>query len=286
MGEQQLAELNTQLGIAREKTAEARARLDRIETIIDTDGANKDHLGGTVSDTLNNPVIVKLRSEYLEFANRKSDFLRRLGKEHLAVINLERQMRGIRESISDELRRIAETYKSEYEISRQRQSNIEKAVADAVARMQEASQALIELRQLESSAEAYRGMHKSAVQRNTELVQQQSFPGSEARLITRASPPTEKSGPKTAIILVVTASAGMIIGLGLGVLRVTLENVFRTSGQVESVLQAHCIALVPMIDPGKPSARVQASEARTVRQWTGRCHASRRRCAQSSRPPT
>jgi succinoglycan biosynthesis transport protein ExoP len=132
--------------------------------------------------------------------------------------------------------------------------------------MQEASQALIELRQLESSAEAYRGMHKSALQRNTELVQQQSFPGSEARLITRATPPHEKSSPKSAIILVVSASGGVIFGLGLAMLRAVLENVFRTSEQVESVLQANCIAMVPAIEPGKSSPPPRNSEPRTVRQ--------------------
>ena len=151
----------------------------------------------TVSDTLNNPVIVKLRSQYLELASREAELSRRLGKDHLAVANLERQIKGVRNSITDELSRIAETYKSEYEIAKQRQTEIEKTVAEAVSRSQDANQASIELRQLESSADSYRAMLKSAFQRNTELVQQQSFPGTEARLITRAATPTSQSSPKT-----------------------------------------------------------------------------------------
>ena len=265
ISDQQLAELNTQLGLAREKTAEARARLDRIDSITRADRPDN-QLGGTVSDTLNNPVIVKLRSQYLELANREAELSRRLGKDHLAVTNLERQIRGIRGSIADELARIAETYKSEYEIAKQRQAEIEKTVAGAVSRSQEAGQALIELRQLESSADTFRGMHKSALQRNTELVQQQSFPGTEARLITRASTPMGKTGPKTLIILLASAAGGMMLGLGVGILRVSLEHVFRTSRQVESALQANCIALAPMLNPAKPSARPPRSASRTIRQ--------------------
>lgn len=264
INDQQLAELNTQLVLSREKTAEARARLDRIETIMRTDRPDS-QLGGTVSDTLNNPVIVKLRSQYLELSNREADLSRRLGKDHLAVTNLERQIRGIRGSIADEFWRIAETYKSEYEIAKQRQAEIEKTVAEAVSRSQEAGQALIELRQLESAADTFRGMHKSALQRNTELVQQQSFPGTEARLITRASTPAAKTGPKTLIILLMSATGGMMLGLGVGVLRVSLEHVFRTSRQVEAALQTNCIALAPMLNAAKPSGRPPRSASRTMR---------------------
>jgi succinoglycan biosynthesis transport protein ExoP len=266
MNDQQLAELNTQLVLSREKTAEARARLDRIETIIRTDRPDSQQLGGTVSDTLNNPVIVKLRSQYLELSAREADLARRLGKDHLAVTNLDRQIKATRASIADELWRIAETYKSEYEIAKGRQAEIEKTVAEAVSKSQEASQALIELRQLENSAETFRSMHKSALQRNTELVQQESFPGTEARLITRASTPTNKSSPKTLIVMLASVLGGMMLGVGVGVLRASLDNVFRTSVQVEGLLQANCIALAPMVSPAKPSGRPQRSGARTMHQ--------------------
>src|SRR5262245_37028394 len=244
--EQQLAELNTQLLLAREKTSEARARLDRIQDIIRADSLEQP-MAGTVSDTLNNPIIVKLRSQYLELINREIDFTRRFGKEHLAVINLGRQIREIRRSMADELSRIAETYKSDYEIAKQRQAQIERTVADVVARSQEANQAQIELRQLESSAETYRGLYKSALQRNTELIQQQSFPGTEARVVTRASTPAAKGSSKTLAILFASAAGGMVLGIAAGVLRSSLDRVFRTSGQVEAMLHTNCLALVPAL---------------------------------------
>ena len=46
LNDQQLAELNTQLGIAREKTSEARARLDRIDIIIRAEQSDSNKLGG------------------------------------------------------------------------------------------------------------------------------------------------------------------------------------------------------------------------------------------------
>jgi len=244
--EQRITALNAQLVVAREKTAEARARLDRIEAIISSDPSNQ-QIGGSVTDTLNNPVIVKLRTQYLELVSREADWSRRFGKDHRAVVNLNRQIGEILSSISDELRRISETYKSEYEIAKQREGEIETAISSTVSSSQETNQAQIELRRLENSAETYRGLYKSALQRNTELDQQQSFPGTEARIVTRASPPLEKSGPKSIVILLASAAGGIMLGFALGISRMSLEHVFRTPEQVETILQANCLDLTPLL---------------------------------------
>src|SRR6185437_5680898 len=79
-----------------------------------------------------------------------------------------------------------------------------------------------------------------------ESVQQQSFPISEARLISSASRPLHKSNPKTLLILAIAGLGGMALGFGIGLLRDLSDRVFRTSEQVSSLLQADCIARVPL----------------------------------------
>jgi succinoglycan biosynthesis transport protein ExoP len=243
--ERQLTELNTQLVLAREKTSEARARFDRIDAIIHEDPSTGQ--GGAVAETLNNPIIVTLRARYLELVNREADWSRRFGADHEAVANVKRQIQEIRNSMMDELRRVAETYKSDYEIAKQRQAEIERTVAEAVSSSQDMSQAQIELRRLESTAEAYRSLYNSVLQRNTELGQQESFPGTEARLITRAAAPLQKRGPKNSVILLASALGGAMLGVALGMARMALDRVFRTPAQVEALLQADCLALVPVL---------------------------------------
>lgn len=267
INDQQLTELNTLLGLAREKTAETRARLDRIDAVMRADSPNR-QVGATVTDTLNNPVIVKLRSQYFELVNREADWSRRFGKDHLAVVSIERQLQEIRGSIAGELRQIGETYKSEHEIAKQRQAAIEKTIVDVISQSQESNQAQIELRQLESSAETYRSLYKSALQRNTELVQQQSFPGTEARLIARAQTPTGKSSPRTLVILFGSAAGGMMLGLGLGILRSSLDRTFRTPAQVEAVLQSQCLSLAPLLESRNQNGSLQCSGSRTIMRTT------------------
>jgi polysaccharide biosynthesis transport protein len=120
MNEQRVAELNTQLVLARAHTSEAQARLNRIEAVVRADSPNMS-FDASVSDALNSPIITKLRQQYLELVNREADWSKRFGGNHLAVVNLRNQIREIRDSMFQELRRYAETYKSDHEIAKQRQ---------------------------------------------------------------------------------------------------------------------------------------------------------------------
>src|SRR5262249_45492957 len=83
----------------------------------------------------------------------------------------------------------------------------------------------------------------------------------DARLITRAHPPVQKSKPKTFVILAVSIVGGMIFGFGLGFLREIADRMIRTAEQVQSRLKSDCIAVVPLLRSESPD-RTDAS-----RRW-------------------
>jgi len=249
--EQQVGELNSQLVIARAQVSESRARLDRIQAVLRAESPDAT-VDATVTDTLKNDVIIKLRSQYLTLAEREADWSRRYGKSHLAVVNTRNQMNEIKISILDELGRIAETYKSDYEIAKQRQVGIERELAQAVIQSQVVDRAQVQLMELESNALSYRTLYDDFLLRYTESVQQQSFPMTQARVVTPAARPLTKSRPKTLLVLLISAGGGGIIGLLIGHLRDLTDRVFRTRDQVERLLALDCLATVPKIRVEKP----------------------------------
>ena len=270
LGQQQVAELSSQLVIARAQTAEARARLDRIDSVLKADLPNAS-FGATVTDTLKSEVVSKLRSQYLELAAREADWSAKYGHDHIAVVNLRNQMREIRNSIFDELKRLGETYKSDYEIAKQREEGVQKELAQAVSQSQETDAKSVSLRELQSTAQTYKSLYDNFLQRYMESVQQQSFPITEARLISSASRPLQKSNPKTLLVLAIASFGGMILGFGIGMLRDLSDRVFRTSEQIESLLQTDCIGLVPLLTgdeageaSSNPKANVDPSNPKTI----------------------
>ena len=250
MNEQQLAEVNSQLIMAHAATAEAKARLDRLNDIF-----KQDIPDANVADALKNETIVKLRAQYVDMASKESIWASRYGADHLAAVNLRKQMAEIRKNINDELKRIQESYKSDYDIAVTREESIKSSLANVVSESQLTNQAQVQLRELESNAQSYQAMYDNFLQRYMESVQQQSFPITEARLISPASRPLVRSSPKSVIVLGASLFAGLALAFGVAFAREFLDQVFRTTDQVESILQTNCLAILPKIAVGEASTR-------------------------------
>jgi polysaccharide biosynthesis transport protein len=257
VNEQQLVDLNTHLATARKQSSEAKARLDRADTIIRDNSLSAD-MGtvttfATLADTLNSPVVAGIRTRYLDAINREAAWSRKYGANHLAVVNLRDQIRELRASFLDELKRLRETYLSTYEIAKQEEQDLEKRLADAVLRSQPINQAQATLLDLESNAQNLRTMYDNFRQRYAESLQQQSFPISDARIAARASLPLEKNDLKRALVLVIAVAGGLGFGVAVGILRELMNGSFYTTEQVERALQAPCIAIVPSLKSDKGS---------------------------------
>ncbi|EHR01465.1 polysaccharide biosynthesis tyrosine autokinase [Bradyrhizobium sp. WSM471] len=252
--EQQVTQVNSRIVAARAQTAELLARLNRYESILKENPSKGESIGtldASGSDALASPIINSLRQQYLELVRRESEWSARFGKDHLSVVNLRARMREIRASVLDEVRRLAETSRSDYEVSKQRQQDLEKQLSEAVSVSRATNSAEVTLRELESRAKGYRTLYDTFLQRYMGSAQQESFPISDARVIYPASIPQSKSKPKTTIILAIALFGGLGLGVGLGLLRETMDRVFRTPDQLEAALRLPCLSVVPLLQAAR-----------------------------------
>jgi succinoglycan biosynthesis transport protein ExoP len=80
-----------------------------------------------------------------------------------------------------------------------------------------------------------------------EVTQQQSFPITEARVITSASPPGGSSSPQSFKVLATAGILGLILSLAAAAFRESIDRVFRTTRQVEKILKTNCLAILPIV---------------------------------------
>src|SRR5262245_50338663 len=247
MNDKRLAEMSSQLATARANMTDVQIRLERIEAVRQAYQEDKPASAAdeTVSEAMSSTIITKLRDRYLELVSREANWSARYGKNHAAVVNLRTQMRDIRRSILDETGRIEQQYKSEYEIAKKRQDELEKGLTNLVSQSNETNQAQIALFSLEAAAQSYRKIYDSFLQRHTESVQQQTFPISDARAISQAT--ASQTSPQALRVWSMATLAGLLLGAGLGALREMRDRGFRTREQVQSVLATECLALVPLV---------------------------------------
>jgi polysaccharide biosynthesis transport protein len=254
--EQQLSEVNSQLILARADTARTRARHERIRSIVEAGQSD-----AIVAEALEQPVFNDLRSRYLDRAKMLTDLTERHGPTHVQVIKVRSDMRQYEGLLFDELRRIAESYLSDLEVAQSRERALEEGLARSMGITAEANQTLVALRELERQAETFRSLHQNFLQRFEEAVQKQSFPITEARIITRASAPAAPSHPNKVQSILMSLMLGAIFGAGIGFLREHNDQSFRTGEQIRSDLDSEFLGFLPVLREPRRGWRLKKAEA-------------------------
>jgi polysaccharide biosynthesis transport protein len=301
--QQQVTDLTNRLVAARSHAASLMTRLNRFEDMLASGSASgslgtvaavSDFSPAELSGNLNPPdglsvasssstqIINTLRQQYLENARREYEYAARYGNDHLAVANIRATMKSIRQAIFDEVRRLADISKHDYEEARQQQQQIEKQLAQAIAQSRDTDAAEVSIRELETSAKGYRALYDSFLQRYMGAVQQGSFPTMKARVIS----PKKKTKPKSIVMLALGLFGGVGLGAALGLLRELKDRSFRTTAQIEDRLRLPCLSVVPLLqgsavrritrDAAALTAGKIATESgqRTVTRGDGTCWAA------------
>ena len=215
VNEQQLSELNNQLGMARARTAAAKARLDQIEHVR----IPKEEIGA-FPEAVQSQTITALRTQYAEIMRREAEQMTSLGARHPAVIEIQAQAERLRHMIEDEVHRIALSARSEYESARANEAalaaNLEKLKGNAVT----TNEAMVTLRELERDVAASRAVYESFLVRARETGEQERLDTKNIRVISRADPPLRRSFPPSNTLLAVGALLiGVCGGTGIVMMR-------------------------------------------------------------------
>jgi polysaccharide biosynthesis transport protein len=245
--EVELDQLGIALAKARADTSQARAKLDRISRVLEqrTDKESLNIPDPVVTDALSNPVITKLRQQFLDDQNKESEWSARYGADHQAARNLRAEMAALQRAIWDEISRIGESYKSEVQIAKSQEESIDKRMTEVFQNSAATRQSQVRLRELETAANTYRGIYETFLSRFTQSVQQQSFPSTEARVVTVASPPHSPSSPKISLTLSLAALFGLGLGIISAVARDQMNRQIHTRAEIEKLLGTSCLAVLP-----------------------------------------
>ena len=113
--------------------------------------------------------------------------------------------------------------------------------------------------ELDSTAQTYRRIYESYLMAYTESVQKQSYPVTNARVITEATSPLGKSHPRTKLILVFGAFMGGLAGLGIAFVRNSIDRCVWGPLQIREEAGVECLASIPLLtDQTSISAAAQA----------------------------
>lgn len=217
INEQQISDLSQKLLQAQFTRSGAEAKVSQLKKLIETGQST-----GALADEFSNEVVIDLRNKLLDATRRATDLASRYGQDHKTVVDLRAKMDDLQNAINDQFKRIYEAAKTDLAISNSQVDTLQRELANLSTEANEAREARAQLSNLESSAEAVKSIHDTFMSRYVDGIQKQSFPMTEARVISEAEPPVSPSFPTP----FKTIGAGLAIGFGVGFLMAVAREGF------------------------------------------------------------
>lgn len=205
--EQQMQEVSSQLIALRAHASELQERLVWIER-----AQGGDFMQAASTGVLNDERIADLQRQLVATSRRASEIVEKVGDWHPAVSILQNQMQQIESEARSQLQRLAIVGRNDHAIAQARVVALEASLSDLVERIKSANQDRAVLVDLESGARVHRALHDRLLERLASISQQQAYPVAEGQVVSPASAPIRKSGPRSLFLL----AASLLMGLGAG----------------------------------------------------------------------
>src|SRR2546426_5261671 len=123
LNDQQITDLNSKLIAARAQTAEARAKYEQVQDIAKSGGDP-----GGINAAISSEMITKLRTQYADIAKNEADLSSKYGARHPQVANVRAQLSDTQKLINDEIRRILDSTRHDYDVARSREASLQQSL--------------------------------------------------------------------------------------------------------------------------------------------------------------
>jgi succinoglycan biosynthesis transport protein ExoP len=252
VNDQQITDLNNKLIAARVQTAEARAKYDQVQDIAKS-GADP----GGINAAISSEMITKLRTQYADIAKNEADLSSKYGPRHPLVANVRAQRRDTQGLINDEIRRILDSTKHDFDIAQSREASLKQSLDQLQGVSTSSGQAQVRLHELQREAEANRTLYESYLARSKETTAQESLEMPDSRIVTMASIPIRPSSPKTMLILGLAVMLGLGAGAVLAFLGDYLDGRIITLARAEAISGVPALAALPSINARELAGRAR-----------------------------
>ncbi len=168
-----------------------------------------------LADILTSTSAIKLRDDYNQRATELASLQTMYGPRHPTIGRLQSELERLQKLMAAEADRIRQQLKASYDLAVQNVGKLQDKLETLRQQSTNSNIAQVQLRQLESKAQAARAVLDDFLKRAQETSQMQGAQTSEARKIGAASPPVQPTWPKPALLLPVSAVLGLLAGCGL-----------------------------------------------------------------------
>jgi len=255
MTRQNLQSLNT-------KMTDVKARRIEIESIrkLILGAKNDINERESLPEIRDNPVVQKLRENYLDLLKIKADLESRYGDKHPKIETIQHQLIAVQRDYAKELDNVLRAFDKRYEALVETENSLAKWMSHEKQQALELAKLETEYRPLARDAENNGKVYSLINQRQKEINLTGMLKANNVRFLDRASQPRMPISP----ILSFNLSVGFLVGLIFGLLLVfaieSMDNTVKSPEAAEELIGAPLLGLIPMLSQSKQHLIADAPE--------------------------
>lgn len=207
----------------------------------------KDPTGSdTFLSVVNDPLIQKLKTEASDLQIERSKLSQIYREKHPDLQQLEAQLREVKERLQAELQKMLRAVETEVKVAKGREDNLLGNMNELRREARALNEREAQATSLQRDKESAEELQATVLKRLKETGLTSALTTTNIRVVEAATLPTYPVRPRTQLIWMLSAVAGLVLGAGLAFLVDSLDTRARTPDDIERVLGVPIVGMVPV----------------------------------------
>lgn len=240
LGEKEMARLMEQTVIARNNTAEARAKYQMAERLTERGSSVSD-----IADVLQSHTVRLLREQLGKATGREAELTTRYGPRHPEMQKVRAEVADAQSQLDAEIRRLVSNLKNELHVAETRERELQASLKALKSDENLSKESSVRLKELQREAETSKALYESLLARYKQTVETQSLQLPDARIVEQADAPLFPAAPKRKQIVIIATLGGGAVGFIVAILLELMTFGIGRPEDVERVFELAHLASLP-----------------------------------------
>ena len=219
------------------KLNDTSAQLTGIQAqTTDSESKRQNKKADTVAEVMQNPVIQGLKADIARLDAKLQESNVNLGKNHPQTQRTEMELATLKAQLETETRKITSSIDTTYQVSKQREQQLQSALAAQKTRVLTLNKQRDELNILRHDIDTAQRAYETFSQRSAQTSVESQNNQTNIAVLNAASTPTEPSRPRVLLNVLVSIFLGVLLGVGLALMLELANRRVRSADDLREAL--------------------------------------------------
>jgi succinoglycan biosynthesis transport protein ExoP len=239
---EQISEVATKLATAETKRKEMEALYHSVQNI----GRDPER-AVTIPAIASDPTVQALHLQIITAEQNITDMSKKYGRKHPAMIAAVNDLKGLKEKEQQEIRRVIESIKNNYELARATEENFRSLGAQTKAQTLTLNEKFIQYGALKRENETNKQLFDAIVKKIKEQNITQDIQTVDVWVVEKADVPKSPAKPNTSHNILMGLLMGLLGGVGLAFFVEYLDNTIKSVEDTETRLGVPVLGVVTLL---------------------------------------